>query len=95
MKRKELMAWTNSYSLKQTGAFLKSERKQRGLTQDEFAAMLGVSHATVSSLENGGTVSAKTLEKALNFLGLRIVIVPKSAVVTVVEPKTPSEEGQQ
>jgi HTH-type transcriptional regulator/antitoxin HipB len=88
------MAWTNSYSLKQTSAFLKAQRKQRGLTQDEFAGMIGVSHATLSSLENGGNVSAKTLEKALSFLGFRLVIAPKTATVTVEEHETSNEEGE-
>jgi len=77
------MKWTNSYSLEQTGAFLKAVRKKKGFTQDEFSKMIGVSHATLSALENGKGVSTQTLDKALNFLGLRLVIVEKSAKVEV------------
>ena len=77
------MSWTNSYSLEQTGAFLKKTRREKGYTQDEFSEILGVSHATLSALENGKGVSSKTLQKALNFLGLKIVILPKSAWVSI------------
>lgn len=79
------MAWTNSYSLEQTGAFLKRLRKEKGFTQEQFARKLGVSHATLSALENGGSVSTKTLEKAWQLLGLRLVLAPRSAQVRVVE----------
>ena len=81
------MFWTNSYSLQQTGAFIKKVRKEKGLSQSAFAEMLGVSHATLSALENGKSVSSKTLLDALSFLGLKLVILPKSAqaVVTISE----------
>ena len=83
------MSWTNSYSLQQTGAFLKCLRKEKGYTQDQLAAKLGVSHATLSALENGGSVSTKTFESAWQFLGLRLVLVPKTAQIRVIE------EGQE
>ena len=44
------MSWTSSYSLEQTGAFLKQVRKEKGYTQQEFADLIGVSHATLSAL---------------------------------------------
>ena len=88
------MMWTNTYSLKQTGAFLKAVRKNKGLTQEEFSKQIGVSHATLSSLENGKGVSTKTFEKALNFLGLRLVIVQKTTQVKVIEGN-PSDNGGQ
>ena len=79
------MEWTNSYSMEQTGAFLKRIRKGKGITQADFAEMIGVSHATLSALETGKPVSSATLEKAMNYLGLRMVIVPKSAAIRVAE----------
>jgi len=79
------MLWTNVYSLEKLGAFLQDTRKQQGRTQNDFAELIGVSHATLSALENGRNVSTVTLEKALQFLGLRMVIVPKSASVHVDE----------
>ena len=80
--------WTNSYSLEQTGEFLKEVRKSKGLRQQEFASRIGVSHTTLSNLEQGKNTSTQTLERALQQLGLRIVIVPKDASVTVDESGT-------
>ena len=87
------MKWTNSYSLEQTGAFLKAARRAKGLTQDEFSKVIGVSHATLSALENGKSVSTQTLDKALNFLGLRLVIVEKAARVEVDQSYPRTTEG--
>ena len=39
--------WTNSYSLEQTGEFIRECRKERGMRQSEFARMIGVSHTTL------------------------------------------------
>ncbi len=77
--------WTNSYTLEQTGEFLREVRRARGIRQDEFARELGVSHTTLSNLEQGKNTSTKTLERALQLLGMRLVIVPKSADVSVTE----------
>lgn len=77
--------WTNSYSMEQAGEFLKRARRAKGVTQADFAESLCVSHATLSALENGRSVSTKTLERALQDLGFRLVIVPKTADVRVVE----------
>lgn len=77
--------WTNSYTLEQTGEFLRDVRRARGIRQDEFARQLGVSHTTLSNLEQGKNTSTTTLERALQYLGLRVVIVPKSARVSVSE----------
>lgn len=77
--------WTNSYTLEQTGEFLRDVRRARGIRQDEFARQLGVSHTTLSNLEQGKNTSTKTLERALQYLGLRVVIVPKGARVSVSE----------
>lgn len=77
--------WTNSYTLEQTGEFLRDVRRARGIRQDEFARQLGVSHTTLSNLEQGKNTSTTTLERALQYLGLRVVIVPKGARVSVSE----------
>ena len=86
------MLWTNSYSLKQTGAFLKKARKEKGYTQDEFAEMLGVSHATLSALENGKGVSSNTLQNALSYLGYKLVILPKSAQARIIPVSSTNEK---
>ena len=77
------MEWSNIYNMEQLGAFLKAERRARGYTQAEYAQLIGVSHATLSALENGRGVSTSTLERALQFLGLRLVVAPRTAQVTV------------
>lgn len=77
--------WTNSYTLKQLGEFIADARRAQGYTQMQFAELLKVSHATVSALEQGRSVSSKTLQAALQWLGMRMVIVPKSAIVKVTE----------
>ena len=87
MATSQNILWTNSYSMAQTGAFLRTVRRDRGITQDDFADMIGVSHATLSALENGKSVSTHTLEHALSYLGLRIVIVPKNADVAPLASK--------
>lgn len=86
LERLAAVSWTNAYTVKQVGSFLKKIRRERGYTQDEFAEIVGVSHATLSALENGKSVSTKTLERALQFLGLRLVILPKNAEVVVGDP---------
>lgn len=83
--------WTNSYSMEQTGEFLQEVRRSKGMTQAEFAGMLGISHATLSNIEQGKNSSTHTLERAIQHLGLRLVIVPKTAQVTVIENTTESE----
>lgn len=79
--------WTNSYSLEQTGNFIQEARRSKGISQQEFARMLGVSHTTLSNLEQGKNTSTQTLELALQLLGMRVVIVPKTARVLVTEQK--------
>ncbi|MEG0620344.1 MAG: helix-turn-helix transcriptional regulator [Raoultibacter sp.] len=79
------MAWTNAYSVAQAAAFLRKMRKEQGITQHEFAELIGVSHATLSALENGRGVSTETFAKALSYLGFRLAVIPKTASVTVVE----------
>ena len=81
----ETTMWTNSYTLEQTGEFLRDVRRAKGKRQDVFARELGVSHTTLSNLEQGKNTSTRTLELALQRLGLRLVIVPKSADVSVTE----------
>ena len=77
--------WTNVYSMEQLGEFLQEARQSKDIKQADFARKLGVSHTTLSNLEQGKNTSTHTLEKAFQFLGYRLVIAPKSADVIVVE----------
>ena len=87
------MEWSNVYSLKQLGDFLKQRRKACGISQDDYAEMIGVSHATLSALENGKSVSSATLMKAVSYLGLNLVVVPKTAQASVILASDDDQEG--
>lgn len=75
--------WTNAYSLEDLGAFLQEARKDKGITQKEMADTLGFSPVTLSALETGKNVSADKVERYLQMLGYRVVIVPKAAQIEV------------
>lgn len=77
--------WTNAYTLEQIGEFLQDVRKSHGKTQEAFAEELGVSHTTLSNLEQGKNTSTQTLMRAIQHLGLRVVLAPKIAHVRVDE----------
>lgn len=65
------------YTLSDIGNLIAEERQKRGYTQEEFSCVLGVSHATLSKLENGNSVNANIIEKAMQILGKQIVIKQK------------------
>lgn len=96
------MSWTNVYGLDQLGSFLQKARKEKGYTQDEFAEIIGASHATLSALENGKSVSSQTLMRAVSDLGLKLVVLPKGAQAEVHEasasaavfPRSHEERGR-
>lgn len=77
--------WTNAYSFDDIGQFLRETRRARGITQAQMAKRLGFSAVTLSALETGKNVSTAKVEKYLQELGYRMVIVPKSADVKVTE----------
>lgn len=77
--------WTNAYSLEALGEFLQEARKEKGIKQKEMAETLGFSSVTLSALENGKNVSAAKIERYLQMLGYRIVILPKTADCKVLE----------
>ncbi|MEC4177015.1 helix-turn-helix transcriptional regulator [Adlercreutzia sp. R21] len=84
------MNWTNVYGLDQLGSFLQRTRKEKGYTQDEFAEIIGTSHATLSALENGKSVSSQTLMRAVSDLGLKLVVLPKGSRAEVHEDSVPA-----
>ena len=77
--------YTNAFSFEEVGAFLQEARRERGITQVEMAEILGFSPVTLSALETGKNVSAQKVERYLQRLGYRMVIVPKGAQVEVTE----------
>ena len=77
--------WTNAYSYEDIGQFLREARRARGITQAQMAKKLGFSTVTLSALETGKNVSSAKVERYLQMLGYRMVIVPKTAQVEVNE----------
>ena len=77
--------WSNAYSLEDMGGFLRNARKERGIDQRQMASKLGFSPVTLSALETGKSVSSEKVERYLQMLGYRLVVVPKSAEVEVRE----------
>lgn len=77
--------WTNAYSFEDIGQFLRETRRERGITQAQMAKRLGFSTVTLSALETGKSVSSAKVERYLQMLGYRMVIVPKTANVEVSE----------
>lgn len=63
------------------GAAVRSARRERGWSQSELGAWLGVSRPTVAELEKGGTVALTTAMRALALLGHKAVVVPKGISV--------------
>lgn len=77
--------WRNVYSREDIGVFLQEARKERGISQVKMAEKLGFSPVTLSALETGKNVSSDKIERYLQMLGFRLVIIPKSAEVAVTE----------
>jgi transcriptional regulator with XRE-family HTH domain len=67
------------------GEFLQEVRQEQGILQSELAQSLGISHTTLSNLERGKSVSTATLQRVVQALGLRFVLVPRMAGVAVEE----------
>ncbi len=71
----------DAYDASGLGRGIKQLRTDRGLTQEQLAAWLGVSRQTVVSLERGGPVSVTVAMRALAMLGGKVVVAPKDAIV--------------
>lgn len=68
------------HAAEQLPALLKAFRKERGLTQAQVAASLGVTQQTLSSLErNAQKVSAERLLHLLGILSVEMVLQAKES----------------
>ena len=63
------------------GHTIKNLRKERGITQEELAKIVGLSRVTIGKLERGemGSVSVKILDLILNEFEQEIAFQPKDA----------------
>ena len=77
------MDWREIETLSDLGVFIRDARRKLGVTQTEFAKKIGVSHATLSALENGKCVASATLHKALHGVGYKALVVPEESEYTL------------
>ena len=77
------MEWRELNNLAEFGSFIRERRRMLGMTQVEFAKTIGVSHATLSALENGKCVASTTLQKALHAVGYKALVVPEDSSFSI------------
>jgi len=66
-------------TLAELGAMVRDRRKAKGLTQAEFAEVLGIDRPYLVHLESGrGTKHLVRLIEALNLLGVDLIARPRS-----------------
>lgn len=66
-------------NLRAIAELLRDERRRRGLTQAEFAELLGVHRSYLAELEAGrGTLQLRRLVQALNAMGVDLVALPRT-----------------
>lgn len=76
-------------SVEELGKTIHQLRKERGLTQAELAAQVGISRATVSGIENNTIVElgVRKYERLLNALGHTLSVKTQSGRPTLDELK--------
>lgn len=77
-------------SLEQLGKLVRNRRAQSRMRIDDAASLSGVSSDLLSRLENGKPVTSDKLMLVLESLGLRMLVVPKSAIPTLEAALDPS-----
>lgn len=71
----------------ETGDLLRAARKRAGRSQADLARSLGMSRATISSIENGTVVEigVKKLEAVCRAVGLDLFVAPRGRRPTLAE----------
>ncbi|WP_307506084.1 helix-turn-helix domain-containing protein [Variovorax sp. W1I1] len=77
-------------SLEQLGKLVRNRRAQSRMRIDDAASLSGVSSDLLSRLENGKPVTADKLMLVLDSLGLRMLVVPKTAIPVLEAALDPS-----
>lgn len=79
----------------QLGAYLKSLRKSRGLTQGDLGRRMGVSAARISEIEKDPSALGLTqLLKLLHLMGARVVLDIDEAEPKTAGKRAPSGGGE-
>lgn len=71
--------------LSELGPILKEARKKAKLSQEQLAAPLGMSRATISALESGRCeeIGFAKLAALLSIVGLELTLVPRASRPTI------------
>ncbi|ADU36995.1 transcriptional regulator with XRE-family HTH domain [Variovorax boronicumulans] len=77
-------------SLEQLGKLVRNRRAQSRMRIDDAASLSGVSSDLLSRLENGKPVTVDKLMLVLESLGLRMLVVPKTAIPVLEAALDPS-----
>ena len=77
------VSWSHAHTTEQLGAALARARHDREWTQVQLADAVGVDRRTIIRMESGQHASTATMVRALSILGCELIVVPKSASITV------------
>ncbi|GAB2456612.1 hypothetical protein GCM10027062_41100 [Nocardioides hungaricus] len=80
---KQSVRW--AYDARELGQVIRRARVERGLTQAELAARLGVNRMTISRLEAGDAVSMETAMRALSESGYALAVAPKFSTLRLAD----------
>jgi HTH-type transcriptional regulator / antitoxin HipB len=81
--------YTVHMDIQEIGEKIREARKLQGRTQEQVAAPLGMSRATVSAIENGtvGEIGVRKLMALCASLGLAVAVGPRNRRPTLFELK--------
>lgn len=77
--------WRRVHEARGLGVAVAALRRAQGLTQQELSEWLGVDRSTVVRLEAGDAAQLRRLMDALSVLGADLVVVERTAQVTVTD----------
>lgn len=75
--------WSRVRGAAGLGVALATARNEAGLTQAELADLIGADRTTVLNMEQGRNQVLARLVAALSVLGHELIVVPRSATVTI------------
>jgi DNA-binding XRE family transcriptional regulator len=86
--------WRRVHTAEELGAAIVALRKERGMSQEELAAWVGVNRTTLIRMEAGRVPQLVRLMTALATLGADVVVLDRTAEATVGEPARSADRGE-
>lgn len=87
--------WRRVHDSAELGRAVADLRKAQGMKQEDLADWLDVDRTTIVRLESGAVGALHRLAEALSVLGADLVVVPRTAQVTVTERTDPAAPSSQ